>query len=1174
MSLKNTQTSQNYRPFPRLGRVTKEVFLLLILCVLSLSNLSAQKQMLVFPEFTETRAILSTPDGGLLLGGRTGVPAVSIADDATIAKIDPDGDIQWIFNYGGADAEDIVKLAMTSSGAYAFTGFTNSYNVNGTSSDVFVGLVQPNGDLTYVKSLGGTDSDRGRGIAGTSDGGVIVTGCLDCFDQSDLYLTKLDAAGNVEWAYNNYNTSYTAEGFAVIQTQDGGYAVTGTINQGGNDLLFLLKTDSNGNEIWQQSYGGAENDEGADLIEAANGDLIIVGMTVSTSLTSEDIYLLRTYPNGVFRYQKTYGTASEGDFGEAVVELPTGELMILGTTWSYGAGNGDTYLIKTDALGGEIWSRTYGTLKEETGRSLQVREDGSFLMTGVSRSYDNNNMLSGSTGMVIHADENGLINDNYIKGNVFHDLNANCAFQAGEPGLVDWMVKLDGTEEIYTTTDADGNYEFVVPAGNYELSLISDTYNWEPCLAPFNILIQGSFDTLYFDLPVSNDIPGSYLEVDVSSASVTACTNQTYYINYCNKGSISANDAKVEVELDPYFTFVSSSIPGVLQSGLVYSFDLNNVDSRACGSFEVEVAIDCGAPLGLTHCMSARAIPNTIDLPIDPNWDGSSLELSSECRGDSIQFVIKNIGLGDMVDVQNFIIMEDDLMSLTGPVDLEPGASDTLMFPSNGSTYRIELEQAKGHPGKSKPSSTIEACGLNSMASFSLGYVTQFSEDDANFFVSIDCQENALNFIPQEKRGYPKGTESQHYIDPNEDLEYHIRFQNTLPEMVQTLVIRDTLSPFVDITSVRAGASSHSYDFEAYGDRIVKFTLSNINLPPNASGFVKFRVSQLADNPPGTIITNSSAVYLDYHVPLFSPEIFHTIRDLVVYNSAASEVCMGDSFMGTLYTESAIIFDTVHFANYDSITVTQLTVHPNYEMYLDTTICQGDVFRIGTYEFAKAGAYVAGFFSQNGCDSLININLKLNESPLEFIYEEICEGDSIFLGGNIYTEEGKYVIIKQTEQGCDSTTQLTIKVLNPERTQIDTAIVAGAFYENVLIQVDTTFEEIYTAANGCDSIVTINVDATNTPLAPLPANIKTMTLFPNPTSGDFVLEYELTKSEDVEIRLYHSLGNLVDIPLPTQHLSAGQHSHRLSLANASPGAYMLWIRTSGGTQIRKVIKWD
>ena len=209
---------------------------------------------------------------------------------------------------------------------------------------------------------------------------------------------------------------------------------------------------------------------------------------------------------------------------------------------------------------------------------------------------------------------------------------------------------------------------------------------------------------------------------------------------------------------------------------------------------------------------------------------------------------------------------------LRGPEEPLPtinsGETYSLAYEANGATFRIISEQAEGHPGDSRPTVAVEGCG-----GLTTGIVTQFAEDDYNHFIAIDCQENFNSSPSNLKRGYPKGYGDEFKISDSTDLTYHLQFQNIGIDTAIRVVIRDTLSPHLDASTVRPGASSHDYDFEVYGCGILKFTFKDMILPGSSTSeesshiFVKYRVSQKPDNDPGTLIKNSAAITFDFRVP-------------------------------------------------------------------------------------------------------------------------------------------------------------------------------------------------------------------------------------------------------------------------------------------------------------------
>ena len=193
------------------------------------------------------------------------------------------------------------------------------------------------------------------------------------------------------------------------------------------------------------------------------------------------------------------------------------------------------------------------------------------------------------------------------------------------------------------------------------------------------------------------------------------------------------------------------------------------------------------------------------------------------------------------------------------------------------------------------PSIAIEGCGTNEQGTFSIGFVNLYPQDELNPFISIDCQSNIGAYDPNDKQGLPLGVGEEHYIAVNGQIDYRIRFQNTGTDTAFTVVILDTLSEFLDISSVRPGASSHDYTFQLLENRVLEFRFDNILLPDSTTnldasqGFVQFTVMQVQDNPVGTVIENSAAIYFDLNEPVTTNTTFHQIGEVVVIVDGTDE---------------------------------------------------------------------------------------------------------------------------------------------------------------------------------------------------------------------------------------------------------------------------------------------
>jgi uncharacterized repeat protein (TIGR01451 family) len=196
----------------------------------------------------------------------------------------------------------------------------------------------------------------------------------------------------------------------------------------------------------------------------------------------------------------------------------------------------------------------------------------------------------------------------------------------------------------------------------------------------------------------------------------------------------------------------------------------------------------------------------------------------------------------------------------------------------------LVAQQSPDHPGMSNPTIAIEGCTQGD--SYSTQYYTQFPENDQDNFIAIDVQEVETTSVSSEQatlKGHPKGYQDE-IIVPNTDLTYTINFANLGTDTINRIVIRDTLPISLDIQKIIPGSSSHPYDFQIYNNGVLKITFDEIQLQPNSSadptltrGFVKFRIAQKPNNPVGTIIDNSAAVFFDYYEPVINNVVHHLV---------------------------------------------------------------------------------------------------------------------------------------------------------------------------------------------------------------------------------------------------------------------------------------------------------
>jgi len=179
-----------------------------------------------------------------------------------------------------------------------------------------------------------------------------------------------------------------------------------------------------------------------------------------------------------------------------------------------------------------------------------------------------------------------------------------------------------------------------------------------------------------------------------------------------------------------------------------------------------------------------------------------------------------------------YIVLEDIVMLRDDDAPaLGAGESMIIALPASGATYRIEAQQEPLHPGKSMPSLSVEGCGTP----VSQGIVTMYPTDDADLWVDKECRQNIGSYDPNDKQGFPIGYGASHYILPGTDLEYLIRFQNTGTDTAFTVVVRDTLSNWLNPESIEMGAASHENTWRLTGPGIIEWRFENILLPDSST---------------------------------------------------------------------------------------------------------------------------------------------------------------------------------------------------------------------------------------------------------------------------------------------------------------------------------------------------
>jgi len=320
-----------------------------------------------------------------------------------------------------------LTLVQTSDGGFALAGEVDLYGADGLVigkgfvTDMWLMKTDASGVPQWNQTYGGADCEAASTLIQTADGGFALAGATSSYSTGggDTWLVKTDTNGGVLW-----NQTYGGLGWddalTLVQTVDGGFAFTGWNNRFGTSGgdQWLVKTDANGVAQWNQTYGGFDRSGTTALVQTTDGGFALSGNTQSFGAGENDMWLVKTDGNGVPQWNQTYGGAYH-DGATALVQTTDGGFALSGyTNESYSKFNhffysfSDMWLVKTDANGVALWNQTYGGPEGDSASTLVLSEDGGFALAGSTSSFG-----AGCGDMwLVKTDVNGVLQWNQTYG--------------------------------------------------------------------------------------------------------------------------------------------------------------------------------------------------------------------------------------------------------------------------------------------------------------------------------------------------------------------------------------------------------------------------------------------------------------------------------------------------------------------------------------------------------------------------------------------------------------------------------------------------------------------------------------------------------------------------------------------------------------------------------------
>jgi uncharacterized delta-60 repeat protein/uncharacterized repeat protein (TIGR01451 family) len=614
----------------------------------------------------------------------------------------------------------------------------------------------------------------------------------------------------------------------------------------------------------------------------ANDKILIGGSFTSYNGTTCN-HIARLNTNGSLDTSFNLGTGAENTV-ESISLQENGKIMIGGNFTSYNS-TSRTRIARLNMDGSLDTGFDPGIGANGFVNVIVFQPDGKVLICGRFTSYDGS--IRGRIAR-IHAEP---VERSALQGTTY--TNTTCAPAASRP-----FTEIRSTDGEYRTISrADGGYTLrVFDTLAHTFQAVAPRYYSAVC-ADLTHKFTDFDQSLDHDFVIRQDTACVLLEVELASPFHRRCfDNNRYRVTYRNTGTETATNAYVQVRLHPLLTPMSSTRPWrTPQSGQDLLFDVGDLAPGQSGAFTLTYHVSCDALWQQTICSQAHIFPDTSCWKVNPDgtpaepgapdrtvWDKSSVAVKGFCRNDSTHFTITNTGEpggGDMQASSAYRVYVDNGLALSGSFLLAGGQSRTYSYYAPGYCLRLEADQRPGHPGFSRPRETM-TCGQLQGIALDFGA----APDDEDHFKASDCQFVIGSYDPNDKLVWPGGISEKQYVKENTLMSYRIRFQNTGNDTAFTVVIRDTLPPYLDLNTLEVGAASHAYTFQTHGRTLI-WTFNDILLvdsttnEPESHGYVNFKIRQDADLPRGTRIQNRAGIYFDFNDPIITNYAWITVGD-------------------------------------------------------------------------------------------------------------------------------------------------------------------------------------------------------------------------------------------------------------------------------------------------------
>ncbi|MCK5833708.1 C10 family peptidase [bacterium] len=423
--------------------------------------------------------------GGFVVIGSRDFSAES-GIDIFLVNIGVSGDTIWTKTYGGAEDEYGYTIEATSDGGYIAAGATESFGAGG--SDIWLLKLDSMGDTIWTETYGTSGDERACDITISSGGGYAIVGSTNPSGENLLYYIKTDLNGLLQW-----EQSYTGfVGNSICELGSyfyiGGYYNTGPL---GNHDAMLLKTDALGDSLWTKPYGGANADEINSIIPSSDGGIVMAGITRSFGIPLfTSIFLVKATADGDTVFTNHLGGMN--DFSAEKITAVEEGFITIGTTVN--SGNKDVFLLYIDELGDTIKTHTYGTAATDLGYGIIALEDSSIALAGRTYSDSTNNFWLMKIGGPVSPVEENILPSKPKDLNIFaypnpFNSSVQISVKTQNPASTQieifdiagrFISKIDDAENLAPTHNSIANQEFSETNGGSQTASTTSKFTWTP----------------------------------------------------------------------------------------------------------------------------------------------------------------------------------------------------------------------------------------------------------------------------------------------------------------------------------------------------------------------------------------------------------------------------------------------------------------------------------------------------------------------------------------------------------------------------------------------------------------------------------------------------------------------------------------------------------------------